>query len=59
METVQDRNLSGSDVRNHLGDEERIELRTHFLAVDGIVACFFFEGTDSTDTGTKDDADSV
>ena len=58
MKTVQDRNLSGSNIRNHLRDEERIELGTVFF-MEGIVTCFFFKCTDSTNTGTKDDADFV
>jgi len=58
MKTVQDRNLSGSNVRNHLRDEERIELRTVFF-MESIVTCFFFKCTDSTNTGTKDDTDFV
>ena len=58
MKTVQDRNLSGSNIRNHLGDEERIELRTVFF-MEGIVTCFFFKCTDSTNTGAEDDTDLV
>ena len=37
MEAILYGNLSGSDVGNHLGDEERVESRTAFCAVDGVV----------------------
>ena len=55
METIHDGNLSGSNVRNHLGDEERIEFGAVFLTGQGIVARLFFECTDATDTGAEDD----
>ena len=59
MESVQDGNLACGDVRNHLGDEERIEARASFLARQRIVAGFFFECTDASDAGAEDDADTV
>ena len=59
MEFIHDGNLSGSNVRNHLGDEERIEFGAVFLTGQGIVARLFFECTDATDTGAEDDTDSV
>ena len=58
METVLDGNLTGSDVGNHLGDEEGVELRAVFL-VAGIVSGFFFEGVDTADTYAENHADAV
>ena len=49
METVHDRNLSGSDVSNHLGDEEGVELRTISLVL-AIVLYLILEGLDTTNT---------
>ena len=59
METVLDRNLSSSDVGNHLGDEEGIELGAHGCAIDSPVAGFFFKRMDAADTYTEDYADAV
>ena len=59
VKTIHNRNLSGSNIRDHLGDEERIELRTVFFAGQGIVTYLFLECTDTTDTGAKDDTNSV
>ena len=42
MEAIHDRKLSGSNIRDHLRDEERIELGTYFL-VSVVVAYFFLE----------------
>ena len=58
MEAIHDRNLSGSDIRDHLRDEERIELGTYFL-VSVVVAYFFLECMYTTDTGAKNNTDSV
>ena len=58
MEAIHDRNLSGSDIRDHLRDEERIKLRTHFLT-SVVVAYFFLECMYTTDTGAKNNTDSV
>ena len=56
MESVHDRNLSGSDVGDHLGDEEGAEARTCF----GVIAAhFLFKGPETTDTGGDDDPDTV
>ena len=52
VETILNRNLSWSNVSNHFGDEEGVELRT-FILVHGIVTSFFFEGVNTTDTNTK------
>ena len=59
VETVLDRNLSSSDVGNHLGDEEGIELGAHGCAIDSPVAGFFFKRMDAADTYTEDYADAV
>ena len=58
MEAIHDRNLSGSDIRDHLRDEERIKLRTHFLT-SVVVAYFLFKCMYTTDTGAKNNTDSV
>ena len=58
METVLDRDLSGSDVGNHLRNEEGVELRA-VLLVDGIVASFLLKGVNTTDTYTEHHADAV
>ena len=39
MEAIHDRNLSGSNIRDHLRDEERIELGTYFLM--SVVVAYF------------------
>ena len=49
METVHDRYLSGSNVGNHLGDEEGVELRT-VLMMSTVVAYFIFKSLNTTDT---------
>ena len=58
MEAVHDRNLSGSNIGNHLGYEERIELRTVSLML-AIVHYFFLESLNTTDTHTEDNTDAV
>ena len=58
MEAIHDRNLSGSNIRDHLRDEERIELGTYFL-MSVVVAYFFLECMYTTDTGAKNNTDSV
>ena len=58
MEAVHDGNLSGGNVGNHLGDEERIELRSVFL-VCPVVFHFVLEGLDTADTHAIDYADAV
>ena len=59
MEAVLDRDFTGGDVGDHLGDEEGVVLGTLFGAVDGIVAGLFFEGVDAADTYAEDNADTV
>ena len=59
METVIDRNLTGCDVRNHLGDEEWRITRTEGLTCLCIVHGFLFECTNSSDAHAKDDTDFV
>ena len=59
MEAIFDGDFSGSDVGDHLRNEERIVFRTHFFAVDGVVASFFFEGVDTADTNAENNADAV
>ena len=58
METILDRDLSGSDVGNHLRDEEGVELRS-VLAVCTIVAHLILEGLDTADAYAEDHADAV
>ena len=58
MIAVFHRNVSGCNVGNHFRNEERIVFRT-FFGVHSIVACFFLEGVQTTDTGSDDDADTV
>ena len=50
--------LSGSDVGNHLRDEERIELRTS-LDVLTVVDHLLLERVDTTDAHAVNDADAA
>ena len=58
VEAVHDGNLSGSDVGNHLRDEERIELWPVFL-VSPVVFHFVLKRLDTADTHTIDNTDTV
>ena len=58
METVHDRDLTSSDVGNHLRNEERIELRTIGF-VYAIIFHLVLEGLNSTNTNTKDNTNAV
>ena len=58
MEAVHDGNLSGSDVGNHLRNEEGAELRT-ILPMGSIIAYLILEGLDTTDTNTIDNTNAV
>ena len=58
METIHDRNLSGCNIRNHLWNEERIKLRTHFLT-SVVVAYLFFKCMYTTNTGAENNTDFV
>ena len=59
MESVHDRNLSGSDVGDHLGDEEGAESRTFLFLSQGVFADLFFEGMDTADAHSEYHADVV
>ena len=59
MEAILYGNLSGSDVCNHLGDEEGVEARTAFCTVDSVVGNLLFEGVDTADADTKHHSDAV
>ncbi len=58
MIAVLHRNMTRSDVGNHLGNEERIIFRT-FLLMKGIVSGFFLKGVQTTDTGSDDNTDAI
>lgn len=58
VEAVHDGNLSGSDVGNHLRDEERIELRTVLLVL-AVVHHLFLECLDTADAHAIDNTDAV
>ena len=58
METIKDRDLTSCNVRNHFRDEERIEFWT-ILLVHCIVANFFFEGSDTSDTSTENNSNTI
>ena len=58
VESEVDADLSSCDVRNHLRDEERIELGT-VLRMGCIVAHLILEGLDTADAHTIDDTDAV
>ena len=58
METKVNADLSGSDVGNHLRDEERIELRTS-LDVLTIVDHLLLERVDTADAHAVNDADAA
>ena len=50
--------VSGSDVGNHFGDEERIVFGA-FLLIEGIITGFFFKSVETTDTCSNDNTDAV
>ena len=58
MEAIHNRNLTSSDISNHLWDEERIELRTIGL-VNTIVFHLILEGLNSTNTNSVNHTDTV
>ena len=58
MESVHNRNLSSSDISNHLRNEERIELRT-ILHVLTIVHHLLLESLDTADANTEDHTNAV
>ena len=58
METIHNGNLAGSNVSNHLRNEERIELRTVCL-VNTIIHHFLFKSLNATDSYAKDNTNAV
>ena len=58
MEAVLNRDLTWSNIGDHLRDKEGIEARAWFF-IEGIVTCFFFESVNTTDTNTKHYANAI
>ena len=58
MEAIHDGNLTGSNVGNHLRDEERIELGS-VLTMGTIVGDLLFESLDTANTYTIDYTDAI
>ena len=58
VQAIHNRDMSGSDVGNHLRDEEGVELRL-FTKVLAIVSNFLFKGFDTADTHTVNHANAV
>ena len=58
MEAIHDRYLTGSNVGNHLGDEEGVELRT-VLTMGSIVGYLVLESLDTADTYAVDHTNAV
>ena len=56
---MSDRDVSGSDVGNHLRDEERIVFRTLLSAVDSEISGFLLESVQTSDASREDYAHAV
>ena len=59
MEAVEDADVSGGDVGNHLGDEEGTELGADFSTCAGIGANLLLEGLDAADANAEDHTHAV
>ncbi len=59
MELILHGDVAGSDVGNHLGDEERVVFWALLFAVNSIIACLFLKSVQAAYAGSDDYAGTV
>ena len=59
MEAIQYGNMATCNIRDHFRNKERAVFRTQFFSCKSVGTCFFFEGMDTTDADTKNNAYTI